>query len=102
MLEDLEGDTQQRDGSIVLWIHRGLLGLWIVTTSALLQILRILRLHKQEERNSHKQDFIQSQHGVLTLGRWNLGQQLSQASGVGRADMSSFMVISPERLTIWC
>ena len=25
----------------------------------------------------------QSQHGVFTLGRWNLGMGFSQASGVG-------------------
>ena len=59
MLEDLEGDTQQRDGLIALLIPWGdLFGLRIVTTSDLLQILDILKLCKQEERNSHNQDFI--------------------------------------------
>ena len=65
-LKDLEGGAQQRDGLIVLWIHWGGGGgggggefcLRIVKTSALVQILGILRLHKQCERNSHNQDLI--------------------------------------------
>ena len=51
-LEDLEGDTQQRDGSMALWIPWGPIYLK-ETTSALLQILGILRLRNQKNRNSY-------------------------------------------------
>ena len=54
-LEDLEGDTQQRDRSIDPWITWELIWLKDCKTSAL---LKILRLCKQEERNLHNQDFI--------------------------------------------
>ena len=53
MLKGLEGVTQQKDGSIALRIPWGLFGLRIAITSALLRILEILRLCKQDERNSH-------------------------------------------------
>ena len=82
-LKDLEGDTQQRNGSIALWIPWGLLGLRIATTSALLEIFGRLRLLKQGGGIHTTRTSFQCQHRVSTLDRWNLGQWLSQASVVG-------------------
>ena len=51
----------------------------IVTAIALLQILWILRLCKQEDRKSHNQDFISKPAWSTNSGQMECGQ----ASGVG-------------------
>ena len=52
-LEDLKGDTHQRDGSITLWIPWGIIWLKDCDNLCSSQISGILRLRKQEDRNSH-------------------------------------------------
>ena len=71
----------------------------LVDFSALLQMLvvMVLRLHKHEERNSHNLDFISEPAWSINSGWWNLGQGLSQASGVGE-QVSYSMVKSPKKL----
>ena len=52
-LKDFEGDTQKRYGSITLWIPWGLI--WLKNCDKCsFQMLGILRLRKQEDRNSHR------------------------------------------------
>ena len=81
-LEDLEGDTQQRDWSIALCIPWGLV-CQRITISALLQILGSCGCISRKRGIHTIWTSFQCQHGVLTLGGWNLCQGLSQASGVG-------------------
>ena len=102
MLEDLEGDTQQRDGSINFGSLGGLFGLRTVTISALLQILGILRLHKQEDRNSHNQDSISELTWSINSGQMKSGPAAFTGFRCWRADVSSSTVKSLKRLTVWC
>jgi len=55
-LEEFKGDTQQGYRTIALWVPNGFSGLGIATTSALLQIFRILSWRMQELRKSQNQD----------------------------------------------
>ena len=47
-LEDLEGDTQQRYGTVALWVPQWLSGLGIATISVLLYILEMLSWRMEE------------------------------------------------------
>ena len=73
-------------------------GLRIVTTSALLQIVGILRFCKQEERNSHNQDFISEPAWSINSGKMESGPVAFPGFRCWRADVNSFTVKSLERL----
>ena len=55
-LEDFKGDTQQRYGTVALWVPSGFSGLWIATICAFLQIFGILSWRMQEVWKSQNQD----------------------------------------------
>ena len=76
----------------------GLIGLNIVTTSALFQFLGILRLRKQEDRNSHNQDFISEPAWSINSGQMESGPVVFPGFRCSRADVSSSTVKLPERL----
>ena len=76
----------------------GLFGLRIATTSALLQILGILRLCKLEDRNSHNQDFISEPAWSIDSGQMESGPAAFLDFRFWRGDVSANTVKSLERL----
>ena len=88
--EDLEGETV-RHRAITLWVPNGLFGLGIATTSALLQILRILSWRMQEVKKPHSQDVradpawginsgkIEFNHRDFSGSRWLRALQISSS-----------------------
>ena len=88
-LEDLKGDTHQRDGSITLWIPWGIIWLKDCDNLCSSQILGILRLRKQEDRNSHDQDFISEPAWNINFGQMESGPVAFPSFLCWRGDMKS-------------
>jgi len=67
--EDFKGDTQQRYGTVALWVPSGFIWLRFATICALLQIFRILSWHMQEVRKSQNQDLRADPAWVMNSGK---------------------------------
>ena len=55
-LENFKGVTQQRYGTVAIWVPSGFSGLGLATASALFQIFGVLSWRMQEGRKSQNQD----------------------------------------------
>ena len=74
-LKDLVRDSEQSDATVALWVSTGFEGLGIATTSALLQIFRILSRRKQKKKKLRNQNFKQRLAWIKSYGQIKSGPE---------------------------
>ena len=73
LLENLVGNTEQGDRTIAPWVLYRFRRVGTATTSALLQILGILRWCRQEDRKPRSQDFKPAPAWIISSGQMESG-----------------------------